>query len=192
MAGLTMGEKSGAGKLNHEERQERILFAISIITTTGKTRGVAPLVRAEYGCSTQTAQRIVRAAVSLVSAGLPAMVNEMRTRALLVLGRMVDDPDEDNAGVRASLKMLIDLMGLAAPTRSEIVVAERPRDTLAEFAARPDLLERQLKLEEELEDARSNPVPVEPGAFGLPPVAIPTPPPATPAASDPPADRPDV
>ena len=170
----------GAGKLKHEERQERILFALRLITTTGRTRGVAILVKAEYECSIQTAQRIVRSAVALVAAGMPKMVDTVRTRAVLILDKMIDDEKETNEGIRASLKILIDLLGLAAPKRLQIDTPGEVFDPLAIYASSPELMERALLLERDAYDASQNETvgAVDVGEAGVPgagAVAVPPP-----------------
>ncbi len=187
-----MGEKGGGHATTAEERDERHRFAVARLCTSTDDVDSVTAICHKFNVNRVTANKYLRAGKKLIGAGLPAEIDGWRTLVRTTLLFLLNKKGEDSASVRATLKQMADLLGLAAPTRTELVVTEHPRDTLAEFAARPDLLERQLKLEEELEDARSNPFPEQPGPDSVPAVDVPGPLAGTPAARDEAVDGPEL
>ena len=124
-----------------------------LIGERGKDYGVTTATAHKFGCTWRTANRYVRHAKELIRADMPTVVEASRLQVRRLLTEMLYDPAEDNAGRRATLKMMIDLLGLAAPQRIETADVTRPVDPIAAYAADPGLRDRALQLERDLANA---------------------------------------
>ncbi len=142
--------------IDRAETDRRTNIAIREISRAGSAKGITGRIMQEFDCSRSTAQRIIRRGQKAFAVDVPAVAAIERERVRRLINSMIEANGEKDPLRLAAIKSLVDLLGLAAPAKAEVVVSKAPHDTIAEYAEHPELMERALQLEEDFENARSN------------------------------------
>ena len=169
-----MSGKSLGGATTAAERRERVDRALRLICDRGGSwQGLAVKLAAEFGCNYKTAKRYIREAKTLIGADLPEATQAMRAYIRGKLFFRIENTKSEDVQLRA-VKLLMDLSGVSAPTRAEVLVTTPlPFDPTEAYAKDPALMERALQLEKDIYDADKTLAAEPTGEAGLPGVAVP-------------------
>ena len=153
------------------KRQAR---ALELVDGPKVKHGVVPILMEEFEISERTAQYDIHAARGMMAEQLVKKVDRARLRIVAQLENVIWECPPTSPVHLAAIGKMIDLLGVAAPSRIEATVeTNRLPDPLAKYKGRPDLLEAALRIDHEAEYGRPNPVPLKPGEDCRPGLAIP-------------------